>query len=312
MRADRLLAIMLLLQARGKMTTQALASELEVSRRTILRDVGALSVAGVPVYAEGGHGGGIALDAQYRVTLTGLTEAELHTLFVSGLPNALQDLGYRPQAEHTLRKLFAALPSTHRDAVEQFRQRIHVDPVWWWNEVASAHWDTLQRAVFEERMLRVAYRRHDETEAQRDLEPYSLVVKAGIWYLVARREGEFRTYRVSRLGEVILLDTVFQRLPDFDLAAYWREHTERMSRQLAPYAFTLRFNEAGHAFLKRHTLELTAISAAPGWYTAELRVASQEEARMLVFGLGADGEVITPQELHDAVRQIARRIVSRP
>ena len=121
MRADRLIAITLLLQARGKMTARELAEELEVSRRTILRDVDALSTAGIPLYAEGGHGGGIALDAQYRVTLTGLTEGEASTLFVSGLPNLLQDLGFQNRTQHTLLKLFAALPALHRKAVERFR-----------------------------------------------------------------------------------------------------------------------------------------------------------------------------------------------
>jgi predicted DNA-binding transcriptional regulator YafY len=303
MRADRLLAMMLLLQARGKMTTQALAEALEVSRRTILRDIGALSIAGVPIYAEGGHGGGVTLDERYRTTLTGLTEAETLTLFVSGFPNMLQDLGFRDRAQQTLLKLAAALPDPHRHAVDQFRQRVHIDPVWWRNEEIPPFWDVLQQGVFEARLLNVTYERFDGSVVERTLEPYSLVAKAGVWYLVARREREFRTYRVSRLRAAELLDAHFARSEDFDLAAYWSEHTEQISAQMAPYAFTVQCNESGLAFLRRHTLELDASADTVGRYTVQLRVASVEEAKMLVFGLGADGMVLAPPELQDAVRR---------
>jgi predicted DNA-binding transcriptional regulator YafY len=303
MRADRLLAMMLLLQARGKMTTQALAEALEVSRRTILRDIGALSIAGVPIYAEGGHGGGVTLDERYRTTLTGLTEAETLTLFVSGFPNMLQDLGFRDRAQQTLLKLAAALPDPHRHAVDQFRQRVHIDPVWWRNEEIPPFWDVLQQGVFEARLLNVTYERFDGSVVERTLEPYSLVAKAGVWYLVARREREFRTYRVSRLRAAELLNARFARSEDFDLAAYWSEHTEQISAQMAPYAFTVQCNEPGLAFLRRHTLELDASADAAGRYTVQLRVASVEEAKMLVFGLSADGTVLAPLELQDAVRR---------
>jgi predicted DNA-binding transcriptional regulator YafY len=303
MRADRLLAIMMLLQARGKMTTLALAEELEVSRRTILRDIGALSIAGVPIYADGGHGGGVALDAHYRTTLTGLTEAETLTLFVSGIPNMLQDLGFRDRARQTLLKLSAALPDLHRNAIDQFRQRVHIDPVWWWNEATPPFWDALQQGVYEARLLNVTYERFDGSVVERTLEPYSLVVKAGIWYLVARREQEFRTYRVSRMRAAKLQSAYFARSEDFDLAAYWSEHTEQISAQMAPYHFSVRCNEQGLAFLRRHTLELEAIEDAAGGYTIQLRVASGEEAKMLVFGLGTDGMVLSPPELQDEVRR---------
>lgn len=311
MRADRLLAIMLLLQARGKMTAQALAGELEVSRRTILRDIQALSMAGVPVYADGGHGGGIALDAQYRVTLTGLTEREAQALFVSGLPALLHDLGLQDQAHRTLLKLFAALPALHREAVAQFRQRIHVDPVWWWNEAAPPFWDILQAAVYEDRLLRVTYRRYDDTVLQRTLEPYSLVAKAGIWYLVARHEGEFRTYRVARLMEAEALSQMFQRQADFDLEVFWHEQTAWRAAQVEPYRFSVRVNDQGRAFLQRHTLVLDATPDGDGYYTARLRVASLEEARMLVFGLGHDGIVLEPPELREEVTRSARELLDQ-
>jgi predicted DNA-binding transcriptional regulator YafY len=311
MRADRLVAITLLLQVRGKMTAQELSEELEVSRRTILRDVEALSMAGIPLYTEGGHGGGIALDEHYRVTLTGLTEAEASTLFVSGLPNLLQDLGFQERTQHTLLKLFAALPALHREAVERFRQRIYIDPVGWWSEVAPPFWETLQQAVYEDRPLEITYTHHDGETVQRLVEPYSLVMKAGVWYLVARREGEFRTYRVSRLQKAERLPTTFERLEDFDLATFWREHIEQLTSQWLPYAFTVRANERGITFLKQRILELVAHPDGAGWYRAQINVATVEEARMLIFGLGVDGRVLEPPELQEDVLRIARQILNQ-
>ncbi|MGE5333546.1 MAG: helix-turn-helix transcriptional regulator [Nitrososphaerota archaeon] len=311
MRGDRLLAIMMLLQARGKMTAQALARELEVSRRTILRDIDALSIAGVPIYADGGHGGGIELDARYRTTLTGLTEAEALTVFISESPQLLRDLGYQEQARQSLLKLFASLPTLHRNAIEQFRQRVHIDPVWWWNEASPPFWDALQRAVYDAQLLRMTYTRSDGTVGERTVEPYSLVAKAGVWYLVARRDGEFRTYRVSRIREAEILETPFQRLPDFDLETYWRAHTGQVSAQIAPYAFAVRCNDQGLAFLRRRILDVSASPDGTGWHRAEIHVSSAEEARMLVFGLGTDGMVIAPGELREDVARRARDILNQ-
>ena len=312
MRADRLLAITMLLQARGKMTAQALAAELEVSRRTILRDIEALSIAGVPIYTEGGHGGGIALDPQYRTTLTGLTETEALTLFISGMPNLLRDLGFQEHARHTLLKLFAALPALHRGAIEQFRQRVHIDPIWWWNEASPPFWDALQRAVYDARRLRMTYIRADGTIAERIVEPYSLVAKAGVWYLLARRDGEYRTYRVSRIREAEVLETPFQRQPDFDLETYWREHTRQVSGRASSYAFAVRCNEQGLTFLRRHILDVSATPDSMGWYRAEMRVGSVEDARMLAFGLGTGGTVIEPVELREDVQRRAREMLGQP
>lgn len=311
MRADRLIAITLLLQAKGKMTAQTLAEELEVSRRTILRDIDALSSAGIPLYTEGGHGGGIALDEQYRVTLTGLTEAEASTLFVSGLPNLLQELGFQERTQNTLLKLFAALPTLHREAVERFRQRIYIDPVGWWSEAAPHFWETLQRAVYENRPIQITYTRFEGERIERIVEPYSLVMKAGVWYLVARHgdPAEFRTYRISRLQQVEIQDTSFLRQKDFDLAAFWQNHIEQLTAQWMPYAFTIRATEKGIAFLKPRILELVAQPDGDGWFKAKINVYSIEEAQMLVFGLGKEGYAIEPPELQETVWQQAQAII---
>src|SRR5689334_22347708 len=186
MRADRLLAIMLLLQTRGKMTAQSLADKLEVSRRTILRDIDALAVAGVPVYAEGGHGGGIALDEQYRTTLAGLQANEVRTLFVGTNTQLLSEIGLGAAADRTLLKLQAILPAAHRPSVEHIRQRILIDPVWWWRDAQPLpFWERLQQAVYEDRCVQALYEHQTGEVVERALNPYSLVAKSSVWYLVA-------------------------------------------------------------------------------------------------------------------------------
>jgi predicted DNA-binding transcriptional regulator YafY len=198
MRADRLLEIVLLLQNRGKMTAQTLATELEVSRRTILRDIDALSFAGIPIYAEGGHGGGIALDENYRTSLTGLREIEAFTLFINSNTKLLGDIGLGHAAETTFLKLFASLPAAHKPTVESMRQRFLIDPDWWWHETQpSPNWDQLEQAVYEDRYIQVHYEKFSGEIVERTLQPYSLVAKSSLWYLIAKRDDDFRIYRVS-------------------------------------------------------------------------------------------------------------------
>lgn len=313
MRADRLLSIIMLLQTRGKMTAHTLADKLEVSPRTILRDVDALSVAGVPIYAEGGHGGGIALDENYRTTLTGLTEAEVRALFVSGSASLLNDIGLGEAAQSTLRKLSAALPASHQPVVEQVRQRIYIDPVWWWHDSQPLpFWAELQQAVFEDRCIRAVYERYNGEVVEREVEPYSLVAKASHWYLIARRDGDLRTYRVSRFHSITLLDTHFRRQEDFDLATYWHEHLDEFVEALSEYTFTLRIHESRMNFVRWLTPGRCHIIEPPdgeGWFTARLHYESVDLARMLVFGLGAQAVVLEPPELHEAVLKTAREIL---
>jgi predicted DNA-binding transcriptional regulator YafY len=137
MRADRLLALIMMLQTQGKMTIHTLAETLRVSRRTILRDLDALSLAGVPIYTEGGHGGGVALDEHYRTTLTGLQTHEVRSLFVTNTGTALGDVGLGKASESLVLKLLAALPAMHRPTVDHIRQRLLIDPTWWWHDTET-------------------------------------------------------------------------------------------------------------------------------------------------------------------------------
>lgn len=315
MRADRLLSIMFILQAQGKTTTAALATTLEVSRRTVLRDIDALSMAGVPVLTEAGHGGGVWLDERYRISLTGLKEAEVRALFISTRSIPLQDLGLEQAAAGTLLKLLAALPALHRREAERMQQRIHLDPAWWWHKGDTLpHLETLKAAVFDDVCVKVQYERGDGSLSERILEPYSLVAKASVWYLIARREGELRTYRVSRFVNVERLDAPFARDEAFDLAEYWHTHTTNFVAALPDYPVTLRIPAARLQFLNwyaadRYTIRET--SPAGAGLVVELRLSSLEEARMLVLGLGAEAEIIEPETLREAVLLQAQQVIAR-
>lgn len=313
MRADRLLTITMLLQKRGKMTAERLAQELSVSRRTILRDVEALSIAGVPIYADGGHGGGIALDEQYRTSLTGLQEAEVRSLFVSNDTRLLRDVGLGEAAESSLLKLFAALPALHQPSVDYIRQRIHIDPIWWWHESQPLpFWAELQQAVYEDRCIQVTYEHRDGEVVERTLEPFSLVAKASLWYLIARREGELRMYRISRFHSLTLLDTHFSRPADFDLATYWQEHVQAFTASLADFSFTLRLHSSRLNFAQWLTpgrCQIIEPEDNESWLTVRFRLETLELAKMLVFGLGTQAIVIEPYELAEAVKNGARDVL---
>jgi predicted DNA-binding transcriptional regulator YafY len=311
MRADRLLAIIMLLQSRGKMTTHTLAKELDVSRRTILRDVDALSFLGVPIYAEGGHGGGVTLDENYRTSLIGLHEDEIRTLFIASNSKLLRDVGLGEAAERSLQKLAANVPARYAPSVDQFRQRILIDPSWWWEDTQPiAFWEELQRAVYEDRLIQTVYERYSGEIVKRTLEPYSLVAKSSIWYLIARRDGAFRTYRVSRFRHITVLASSFERDTGYDLQTYWQKHLAEFADTIPDYRFTLRIRPNRMSFLQWIVPGRYKLDEPPDndeWITVHFQLESIELAKMLVFGLGADHtEIIEPTELRAAVLNAAR------
>lgn len=314
LRADRLLSIILLLQTNGKMTSRALADELGVSQRTIWRDVDALSLAGIPIYAEGGHGGGIALDEGYRTSLTGLKESEALTLFVSSNAKTLEAVGLGEAAERSLLKLLAALPSAHQPAIAHMRQRLLIDPDWWWqDENPLPFWETLQQAVYTDRRIEAVYETYHGTTIRRVLEPYSLIAKSSVWYLVAHHgDGEFRTYRVSRFREIIPLDVPFQRQEDFDLPTYWREHQRLYPENFSAYRFTLRMHQDKLPFVMGLVPGRYRIAVQEGeWLVVQFQLESIDMAKMLVFGLGAQASIIEPEALRQAVLDAAHVLIAQ-
>lgn len=314
MRADRLVAIVLLLQTRGRMTAVELAHELEVSRRTILRDVEALSTAGVPIYSLSGFQGGIELDTHYRTTLTGLNGTEIHTLFISGISSLLADVGLGEAAESARLKLLAALPAHHQNAVPHIQQRLFIDPSSWWQHNAPLKfWEELRTGVFEDRVIHIRYQRADESLLERTVEPYSFVAKGSVWYLVARYGADFHIYRVSRLQSVALRPEHFMRQSNFDLESYWQQQTQQFVEALRGYAFSLRMHASRLEFV--HSLlggsyTVTELPDADNWMSLQLFVDSMTYARMLVFELGKQAVVLEPASLHASVVQSARALAA--
>jgi len=318
MRADRLLSILLLLQARGKMTARELAQEMEVSERTIYRDMDALCIAGVPVYSEAGPDGGYALVDRYRTNLTGLTEKEVRALFMLSIPAPLADLGVREELRTALRKLSAALPDARRGAEERARQCIHLDSTWWrQGEERVPHLQTVQRAVWENRQLHIVYRPPFAIEIERLVAPYGLVAKAGVWYLVYARNEMIRVQRVSNLLDVRMAEETFARPADFDLAAFWAAWCAAYEALLTDFTVTVRVAPNFVPELPRqfgNSIRAKIAQAGPpdaaGWIRLELSFESFGAARERILGFGRGVEVLEPEALRCSVLDYAQQIVA--
>ena len=303
------MSLLLLLQARGRMTASQLAEELEVSVRTIYRDLEALSSAGVPVYTEAGPNGGCQLIDGYRTRLTGLTAKEAEALFAAGVPGPVGQLGLGTVLGAAQLKLLAALPKDLADRATLAQQRFHLDaPSWFRGGRNDPHLAELAAAVWDDRCIEIRYRHPDaDTASLRSLEPLGLVLKAGVWYLVARREGDLRTYRVSRIESVDPLDEHFERPADFDLGAFWSRSVASFEAHVpevdvvlraAPAALARidRLERHGNRVVKERVPDGDADPAA-GWTRCTVAFESQGEAFAELIPLGADVEVLHPPEL---------------
>jgi predicted DNA-binding transcriptional regulator YafY len=316
MRADRLLSILLLLQTRQRMTARELAQRLEVSERTILRDMSALGYAGIPVRAERGAGGGWMLLDSYRTTLTGLKEAEVQALFLTRPQRLLADLGLDKAAEVGLLKLLAALPSASRRGAQDISQRIHVDVVGWRRaEEATPHLPILQEAIWQGRRLRMVYQRGDESVVERIADPLGLIAKGSVWYLVAGVEGVPRSYRVSRVQEATLLEEPCARPEGFDLVTWWERSTAEFRAALPRYPATVRV-EAGLLGRLRQGERYSQVEAeetpdAEGWARVEMRFEDEHDAVEFILSFGDRIAVITPDRLRALVIEQAEAILAR-
>ncbi|HKS69561.1 MAG TPA: WYL domain-containing protein [Ktedonobacterales bacterium] len=315
MRADRLLSILLLLQVHRRMTAGELARRLEVSARTIHRDMEALGTAGVPVYAERGTGGGWSLIESYRTNLTGLNDAEIQALFLTRPPRILADLGLDRAAEAALIKLLAALPSVSRRGAEEVRQRILVETAGWRQaDEATPCLRTVQEAVWQDRRLRFTYARA-EMPVEREADPLGLVAKGSAWYLVAAVEGEPRTYRISRMLNAALLDAPAVRPPDFDLSEYWERSSRQFQANLPRYAFTIRVAREAHEHLGEPGMHLRVLREEPpdaaGWATLVLEVETERQAAALALAFGGQIAVLAPEGLRTLTAQLAAEVVAQ-
>jgi predicted DNA-binding transcriptional regulator YafY len=320
MRASRLLSELLLLQNRGRMTAAELATELEVSVRTVYRDIEALSASGVPVYADRGRDGGYQLVDGYRTRLTGLTEEEAQSLSLAGLPVAAAELGLGTVLAAAQLKLYAALPAELRERAGTVAQRFFLDVPGWHRGIESPpRLGELAETVWQSRRIGLRYRRWGNQEVDRTLEPLGLILKAGNWYLVAHaptgREPGVRTYRVSRIVELTVLDEYFERPADFDLAEYWRQWSEEFEQRLYPRIAVVRMSPLARDLVPFYcgAVGVRALRAADdpmdesGWLRVELPVEPTIAAIGQLLRFGADIEVLEPADLREQVADALRR-----
>jgi predicted DNA-binding transcriptional regulator YafY len=316
-RADRLLSILLLLQTRGRLTAAVLAERLEVSERTIYRDLDALSAAGVPVYAERGRSGGCVLHPGYRTDLTGLNDVEVGSLFAGVAGKVLDDLGLGAGLQRALVKLEAALPPRRRRDVERVRARVHVDAAAWFAPTEpTPHLVTLRNAVFADRKIRLTHRRADGTVTTRVVDPLGLVVKGGVWYLVAAAGGALRVFRAARIHRVAMMRGTSERPARFDLAGFWQRWSRDFVSSIPEYFATFRVSTTAIPVLEqvlgervRAAIQVAGRPTKQG-LTLTLSFDSLEAACGNLLRLGTSVEVLDPRELREAVRDTAHAVAT--
>lgn len=316
MRADRLLSIVLLLQVHRRLTARELAEQLEVSERTILRDMDALGTAGIPVTAERGAGGGWSLVEGYRTELTGLSESEAQALVVPGPPRLLADLRLDRAAEGALLKLLAALPAMVRRRADEARRKIHVD-VSGWSATPEAVpcFQAVQEAVWQERRLDLTYERgFDGEPVERQVDPLGLVAKGSVWYLVAAVGTDVRTWRASRISAARVLDEPARRPEGFDLAAYWERSSAEFKTSIPRFYAIFRVHPEVlprlYAAGRFSRVERMGEVDGEGWTRVEMRFQFEEEAAEIALSFGPRLEVLDPPSVRDRVLELARSVVA--
>jgi predicted DNA-binding transcriptional regulator YafY len=340
MRSDRLLSMLLLLQARGSVTAPALAAELGVSVRTVYRDVEALSAAGVPVWSEPGYRGGIRLMPGYRTDVTGLTAEEARALVALTGRAVPDDLGLGAALSSAVHKLLAAVPPSHRDGAERARARVLVDHTGWYRPAPAAPLlAAVQDGVWADRRLRVGYRHGDGRAGSYLLDPYGLVVKAGFWYLVAARDGAAALFRVDRMVAVEALAEPAERPPQLELSTLWARLRDEVENPRGAVRVRVRARREVVPLLIRMTPGATPPGATPPgatppgatppgatppgatppgagppgedpWCPLELEFRAIDAARGALAGFGAAVEVLSPEALRDDLLRTARDLVA--
>jgi predicted DNA-binding transcriptional regulator YafY len=311
-----LVRLLLLLQTRGKMTAAALADELEVSVRTVYRDLEALSGAGVPVYAEAGPGGGCQLLSGYRSPLTRLSTTEAEALLAAAPGSHLAELGLGTALVDAQLKVLAELPEPLRARAQAAAQRFHLDTAGWFRaSTTPPQLSQLVRAVWEDRLVEVDYGRRDGTRRTRVVEPLGLVVKAGIWYLVGRTDGALRTYRVSRMGQIRVDDATFDRPEVFDLRHYWETWAAEFEAGLPHVEVVVRLRPEAIPRLRaavdarfRDQVQWDTPKAADGRQTVTVVFERVAYAQGPLLAMGGQVEVVAPAELRQALADAGERL----
>ncbi|WP_395685630.1 helix-turn-helix transcriptional regulator [Caenimonas koreensis] len=318
MRSSRLLSIQMHLQLRGCVSAEALAREFEVSVRTIYRDVDALSASGVPVFAQRGRNGGIALHEGYRTRLTGMTTAEARSVPLAGLPMAARDLGLGVDAAAAQRKLMTSLPELGGADAQLIAERFHIDPVPWYHRAEVVDWlPTLAAAAWQDRRVRITYEGWDG-QSQREVGPLGLVLKGGLWYLVAMAAGRPRTYRVSAIRSLEATDAKVARPRSFDLAQYWPRSVAQFEARLMRTTARVLITEEGLRILRavspaaaERVQATQQATSRVGWMQAELPIESPAYSARQILRLGTEVEVLAPPEVRRAVAREAAAVARR-
>jgi predicted DNA-binding transcriptional regulator YafY len=315
MRADRLLSILLLLQTQGRHTAKQLASELEVSERTIYRDMDALSSAGVPVYAERGPGGGCSLLESYRTNLTGLTRDEVSALFMLSIPTPLVDLGLDQDLKTALLKLSAALPDLFRQQGFTAHEKIHLDPSAWSQQAEfSPHLAIIQQGLRDDLKLELTYLLAFGARVHHLVEPLGLVAKENNWYFIFSRGDVISVVRLADILETKLTQGKFSVPADFNLVEFWNAWCSQRESNRSQYHVKVRLKSELLAMLKlfRHPVLLSVEDHEQidqdGWHGMTLQFETFERARQGILGFGGAVEVISPPSLRKSVQDYANQI----
>jgi predicted DNA-binding transcriptional regulator YafY len=311
-----LLSLVLLLRRRGRMTAGELARELEVSVRTVLRDVEALSTAGVPVYAERGRDGGFALLPGFTTDLTGLTHDEALALLTAQSRVTPDALGLGPAFAAAVRKVVAAMPESARRTATDAADRVLVRQQWRGSTAPEVHLAVVRRAVFAGRRLRLRYQARGgpggaEPARWRTVDPVGLVEAGGHWYLLATRDGADRTYRLSRVEDVEELDEPARRAPGTDLERVWTQRRAAFLAARPTTTATVRIRVDRRAALASTALGIVA-EEAEGSDTLRVEVLFGDglHAERALWSLGSDVEVLAPEPLRAAMAARAAAVAA--
>ena len=312
MRADRLLSLLMFLQNRGRTTTERLAEALEVSRRTVIRDLYALRVAGFPVYTERGPHGGVYLHEDFRMKLTDLTTDELEALFTLSVPAALSDLGMEAEARGALLKLAASLPAARRNVERDVRSRIYLDPdPWRASRMAIPTLAVLRQAAWEDRRALATFLRARRVRIEREIAPYGLVAKGKSWYVVwAGEDGKVRVDNATSVTDAVLLDSTFTRPAEFDLPGFWTAWSASYEASRSVFEVCLRASPTVLPLLERDArrpIEPVRPGDGADWVEAIVAFDSFEQARGALLACGGAAEVIEPEALRLSVEDYARQ-----
>jgi predicted DNA-binding transcriptional regulator YafY len=318
MRASRLLSILMLLQTRGRLSAPTLAEALEVSQRTILRDIDHLSAAGVPVWADRGRLGGFQLREGWSTQLTGLTEPEAQALFLAGQPGPAAELGLGGAAASARLKLLATLPAEWRNDAQRVAARLHVDHADWFRQSGrTEHLGAVADAVWQQWRLAMRYESWSGVK-NREVEPLGLVLKAGVWYMAAqaRAGAEARIFRLSNIHALTVQRARFDAPADFDLAAFWRDATQRFEAEIYRDTAVLRASARGLRLLQQMSPAVeraagrtaTADGRRAGWQRVSIPIESVDHAATQLLRLGAEAEVLEPPALRKHMAASARRL----